>query len=204
MRAFPRLMLVLLAVLGGCLKDNGGGSDTETLSLSGIVYGGDGKPQADALVKLFPSDYNPSRPDASRLRSARTGADGGFRFEGLAGAGPYNLVSQAGPERQTAFAESLRAGPAAETLRLTLARTYFLSMHDSSYAASDSGIVYFPGTDILARCDSRSLSKVDSIPAGLRRIVAESRKGWRRDSLLVITRDSVRIEASEKGFLVIP
>lgn len=178
----------------------GGGSDTETLT--GMVATLDGLPAAGVPVKLLPSAYDPSRPDTSLIRRALTDGQGFYRFEKVDTARLWNVIAGDTSNRAWALARDLRPGSPA-SLILSPAKVLLVTLHVSGYATSDSGIAYFPGTDILARCDGRSVSKVDSVPAAARRLVIESRAGWKYDTTLA-PGDTARVKADRYQILIAP
>ena len=184
---------------------HGGGSDTETLT--GLVSTPAGAPAAGALVKLIPADYDPSHPDTARLRRMIADSAGKFRFDSLDKAQAYNLIAggagNAG-EKTWAFAGGLRAGPGSKPLALSLAKVFLFALHSDSYNVLDSGIAYFPGTDILAHCEGVKASEVDSVPMGVLRFVVESRAGWAHDTTLVSAPDTAKVAADKSGVTVSP
>jgi len=200
-----RAILAALS-LAACMfspdRQAGGGSDTETLT--GVVALADGPRAAGVPVKLIPALYDPSRPDTSRIRRALTASDGSFRFEGVDTAISWNLIAGEAGLKAWAFAGNLRAGESPGTLILSAPKVFLVSLHSSAYAAKDSGIAYFPGTDIIARCDAVSVSRLDSVPAGATRIVIESRAGWKHDTTLVSVTDTAKVVADSAGLRITP
>jgi hypothetical protein len=194
LRRFP---WILGFVLGACIGDHGGGSDTETLT--GTVLSSGGTPLAGARVKLFPSDHDPRQP-AAAPRIALTDAAGGFRFQDMPPAARYNLLAGDAPNGW-AFAESLRVDTGSHTLTLASPRTFLVTLLGDVYPSRDTGWVSFPGTDILAHCDGVAATRIDSIPHGVRRIVVESNAGWSHDTVLVNIGDTLRIEANRQGVI---
>lgn len=203
MHTFRPLGLALLLLLGGCLFDQGG-SDTETLSVSGQLVKR-GFPQANGVVKLIPADYNPSQLQPNRIRTTHTDASGKFKFENLEKNVDYNLLAESRVgERQFAFSGNLRAGRTGEVLILEPARVYHISLHKSRYEDLDSGIAYFPGTDILARCNGIIPTLIDSVPVSLRHMVVSSRAGWKHEGLMTLDADTVNVEADSTGMWFLP
>jgi hypothetical protein len=180
----------------------GGGSDTETLT--GLVLSPDATPAAHALVKLLPADYDPSHPDTARIRRAITDDSGHFRFEKLDSGQSYNLIAGKAVEKSWALAAGLKAGKDTTRLSLALAKVFLFSLHAGGYQKADSGIAYFPGTDILARCDGVHASQVDSVPMGALRFVVESRAGWAHDTTLISIGDTAKVDATKNGVTVGP
>jgi hypothetical protein len=173
----------------------GGGSQTETLT--GFAYSPSGERLPGIRVKLFPSGYDPSQPDTSLLRQAVTDDSGRFAFTRLDTAAFYNLIAGQPAQRLWAYAESLQTRPVDRPLTLGLASIVMVDLHSSgTYGLRDSGIAYFPGTDILARCDGSSPARVDSIPAGLRNLILRSRAGWEQRVEVPRDADSVFVRAS--------
>ena len=144
----------------------GGGSQTETLT--GQVLSDAGVPLPGIRVELLPSGYDPSQPGGADIRTIDTDDSGRFAFDSLDTADFYNVIAGAPALRQWAYAESLQTRPDPRPIALSLASTFLITLHkDGAYSPTDSGIAYFPGTDILARCDGRTTAQVDSIPYGL-------------------------------------
>jgi hypothetical protein len=183
--------------LAACLAANdGGGSDTETLS--GIVTDANGAAAAGARVKLLPAGYDPSRSGPGAIRETVTGADGAFRFGGVDPGQAWNVIVADAPRATWAFARGLRPGGTAHPLSLGRPKVFNFSMHSTTYAYRDSGIAYFPGTDILARCNGITAATVDSVPPGALRFVVESRSGWKHDTTLAAVADSVDVHADKE------
>lgn len=203
-------MVVLALVFISCLSEgeqppkhipDGGGSDTETLT--GFVTSGDGLAAIGVPVKLLPSSFDPSLADTATLRRTLTDSLGRFRFVGVDSTQGWNLIA-GDPMRKTwSFATEKRAGDSV-ALTLSPAKVMLVTLHSSTYSASDSGIAFFPGTDILTRCDGRTASRIDSIPAGASRLVLISRAGWRHDTTLVNLGDTTRVRADRDRVLITP
>lgn len=173
----------------------GGGSQTETLT--GYAFSPTGERLPGIRVKLFPSGYDPSRPDTSALRQTVTDDSGRFAFTRLDTSAHYNLIAGQPALRLWAYAESLQTRPGDRPLTLGLASVVMVDLHTSTgYATRDSGIAYFPGTDILALCDGRTAARVDSIPSGLRNLVLRSRAGWQHQVAVPQNTDSVLVVAN--------
>jgi hypothetical protein len=181
---------------------NTGGSDTETLT--GFVSGADGSALPGIPVKLLPASYDPSHPEPALIRRVLTDTAGKFSFAKVDTAMLWNVIAGDSARKSWALAQGLRPGPAAAPLSLSLGKVFLISLHTSAYAIRDSGIAYFPGTDILTRCDAMSVSKVDSVPAGATRFVIESRAGWKYDTTLAVPGDTARVRADRNQFLVAP
>ncbi|MBW8889789.1 MAG: hypothetical protein JF616_18680 [Fibrobacteres bacterium] len=201
-RAVLAALALAACVLSPDRQARGGGSDTETLS--GLVTGATGAPAAAVQVKLIPAGYDPSRPDTTLIRRTLTGSDGSFRFEKVDTSIAWNLIAGESALKSWAFAGALRAGGSRHALALSEPKVFLVSLHSAAYAAKDSGIAYFPGTDILARCDAISVSRLDSVPAGASRIVIESRAGWKHDTTLVAVADTARVVADSAGIRITP
>ncbi|HKP95860.1 MAG TPA: carboxypeptidase-like regulatory domain-containing protein [Fibrobacteria bacterium] len=217
-RAWPSLLLALCLPLftAGCLhpaeEDGtvsgtgkpalGGGSDSETLT--GAVSAPDGSPAVGALVKLIPAAYDPSHPDTALIRRAVTDDSGAFRFGKLDSAASYNVIVGKATEKSWAFMGGLKPGPERKPLALSLAKVFFFSMHAEGYEKQDSGIAYFPGTDILARCGGITASQVDSVPMGVLHFVVMSRAGWQHDTTLTMAADTTKVSAGKSRLILLP
>lgn len=179
----------------------GGGSDTETLT--GLVSGTDGSPQAGIPVKLLPASYDPSHPVPALIRRALTDATGKFSFDKVDTALAWNVIAGDTARKAWALSGGLRPGHPA-SLTLAEAKVLLVILHVSGYTTADSGIADFPGTDILTRCNGQSESAVDSVPAGALRFVVESRAGWKYDTTLAIAADTARVKADRNQILILP
>jgi hypothetical protein len=175
----------------------GGGSDTETLT--GLVSLETGAPAARVGVKLVSPGYDPSRPDPDSLRFTLTDDSGAFKFTGLDSARRYNIIAGIGSQRAWAYSMTQRTGKDRKLLSLSRGIIFMVSLEYPSYSKKDSGIAYFPGTDILIRCNGVSPTKVDSIPEGVNHVVIASKAGWSHDSTFVIYQDSVDLKADKDG-----
>jgi hypothetical protein len=205
---FLRTWLAAAALLiAACIFEEdkavkGGGSDTE--SLTGIVSTPDGFPAVAALVKLIPAAYDPSDPDPALIRRTVTDDSGRFRFEELDSTARYNLIAGKAGDKSWAFAGALKPGPGSRPLALGPAKVFLFSMHAEGYQTRDSGVAYFPGTDILAHCDGVTAAPVDSVPLGALRFVVASRAGWRQDTTLAAAADTTKVRASKSGLMLFP
>lgn len=202
----PLAALCLAACLAsdpqrGSNPEEGGGSDTETLT--GFVSGTDGSAKPGVAVKLLPSSYDPSHPDPTLIRRALTDSSGKFSFAKVDTTLSWNVIAGDSAGKSWALAQGLRPGPAAAPLTLSLGKVFLISLHAPSYETLDSGIAYFPGTDILTHCNGTAVSRVDSVPAGASRFVIESRAGWKYDTT-VVAADTARIEADKDRILILP
>lgn len=194
----------LSMLLAACLLQEGGGSDTETLT--GSVSLPAGAPAAGTMVKLIPNDYDPSHPQDSRILRSLTDADGRFRFEKLEKGKVYNVIAGNTAGHAWAYAAGALPGGEPNALTLSQAKVFLFDLHAENYQRADSGIAYFPGTDILTRCDGVSFSKVDSVPHGALRFVVESRAGWAHDTTLASASiiDTAKIFATRNGVVLNP
>jgi hypothetical protein len=189
-------LVALILLLAACVSDPGGGSDTETLT--GVVLMQNGTRKPDAIVKLFPADYDPRRPSSFQVRTTVSDDSGRFRFTGV-GKRYYNLIAVGKTKLHVAYRGNVQAGPEDHVLRTGPMRVFIISLYDERNQPTESGTFYFPGTDIMARCDGVKPAVVDSVPYGLDRVVVESRSGWRHDTDLAWIGDTVAIEAFPDG-----
>ena len=180
---FPVLLaaLSLLASGSGCLfSDSGhGGSDTETLT--GVLLAPDGRPAANARVRLVPAAYDPVRPAPGHVREARTDAGGRYGFPKAPSDGRYNLIAADAQDDHALYRGGLPADTLPDTLRLSAAWVLYISLHGDVYQAADSGKAWFPGTDILVHCDGDAATRLPGVPRGMEAMVIESRAGWRHE-----------------------
>jgi hypothetical protein len=182
--------------------EEGGGSDTETLT--GFVNGADGSPLPGVPVKLLPAAYDPSHPDPTLIRRVLTDATGKFSFAQVDTALSWNVIAGDSASKAWALAQGLRPGPMPTPLTLSLGKVFLVNLHSSGYGRGDSGIAYFPGTDILTHCNGITSSLVDSVPSGANRIIVESRAGWTHDTTLAILADTVRVLADRIRINIMP
>lgn len=190
--------------LSACIFHEGGGSDTETLT--GTVSLPAGAPAARTMVKLIPIDYDPSQPDDSRIRRTLTDDAGRFNFGKLEKGGTYNVIAGNTLEKTWALAKGVLPGTKNKALVLAQAKVFLFDLHAENYQRADSGVAYFPGTDILTRCDGLRASRVDSVPAGALRFVVESRLGWAHDTTLASASviDTAKVLATKNGVVLNP
>jgi hypothetical protein len=183
-----------LLSLSGCMfQAVQGGSDTETFT--GLLLTPEGKPAAGARVRLIPSDYDPTRPDSARIRVAVTDRRGRYTFPRTESAGSYNLLA-AGNKAGALFREALSPDSLPDTLRLDTARVIRLGMYEDSFYTYEPGQAWFPGTDILVRCEADSAMVMDLVPRNLNNLVLEGSHGWRHDYTIEIPGDSLSIQAN--------
>jgi hypothetical protein len=182
-------------------KVAGGGSDAETLT--GLISSPMGQPSARTLVKLIPADYDPSHPDTARIRRAMTDDSGHFRFEKLEKGRAYNVIAGNAEEKSWVMSSGLTAGPERKALTLALAKVVLFSLHSDGYISRDSGVAYFPGTDIFTRCNGVTASVVDSVPFGALRFVVESRAGWKHELTVISLEDTTDVVAGKDGLILV-
>jgi hypothetical protein len=215
--ALRALVLALTLVCNGCMPTPeadtppavkpGGASDTETLTaetLSGSVRDGSAAPAAHVALKLIPEDYDPRHPDTASIRRTISDDTGGFAFTKVDTTRTYNLIAGDAPAKKWALASGIRPDGTPRALSLSLAKVFLFSMHSETYSRADSGIAFFPGTDILAHCDGAKASKVDSVPAEALRFIVESRAGWQHDTTLAAAADTTRVSAGKSRLILIP
>jgi hypothetical protein len=199
---FRRPAILGLALIAAACMPQGGGSDTETLT--GSVSLRSGAPAAGAIVKLIPAGYDPVRPDGTPIRKTLADASGNFRFADLDAGRTFNVIAGTPGDKAWAFAGEVRAGGPGADLFLDSAKVFLISLHAKDYERADSGIAFFPGTDILARCDGVSVAAIDSVPEGVLRLVVESRAGWKHDTTLVSVGDTAQVRADRDGIVYTP
>lgn len=195
--------LLGLGLILGCMQDgggpgmqDGGGSDTETLT--GILRTAEGEPAVGARVRLIPEGFDPSGTDTSGIRTSITDAEGRYRFQAddAFKSGAYNILALSRDSGQAAFQPGVAPKALPSTLTLAKARVYFVSLHGDAYASADSGKAWLPGTDLFVRCDGRTASKLGGVPRGIDDLVLESRAGWRHDYTVTLPGDSLVIRAN--------
>lgn len=204
MRMHASAAALAALALAACLftpekSARGGGSDTETLT--GLVKGAAGAPAARVQVKLVPADYDPSRPDTARIRKAMTDSQGRFTFEKVDTAATWNVIAGDAAAKEWAMAKDLKPGSEIPPISLASAKVFRFSLHSAQYQYRDSGIAYFPGTDIFARCNGITATPVDSVPLGALRFVVASSAGWKHDTTLTSVLDSVDVKADKEKVL---
>jgi protocatechuate 3,4-dioxygenase beta subunit len=197
----------LLACLGGGTDSEtvhgGGGTDTETLT--GFVVDTRGQPLPNARIKIFSSGYDPSgNKDSHVFTTVRADSNGGFTIPKSIPNGDYRLIAADSNRNLWGTLDFLWAGDTAAHLKVQALppRLYRFALESSIYLRSDSGVAYFPGTDILAHCRSGTIESVDSVPATLNRLVIRSRAGWQHDSVLVNLPDTVTVHANVNNLII--
>jgi hypothetical protein len=181
----------------------GGGTDTETLT--GFVVDTRGQPLPHARIKIFSSDYDPAgNKDSNAFTTLRADSNGGFTIAKSTPKGDYRLIVVDSNRNLWGTLDFTWSADTTTYLKVQALppRLYRFALESSVYLKSDSGIAYFPGTDILAHCRSGSIERVDSVPAALNRLVVRSRAGWEHDSVLVNLPDSVTVHANVKTLII--
>ena len=162
-------IICCLMVMEACLFE--GGSDTETGrndtgTLEGLALDREGNPVSGVAVRLFKSGFDPFREPLSPV-TVMTDDSGKYVFENLDADSSYNLLGKREADTTRAFRANLRPGDGPDTLRLDLPVRLEMTLEyvDYPYNTLDSTTAYFPGTDILFRCDT--LTTVDTLPVGV-------------------------------------
>ncbi len=192
------------------MAPQGGGSDSETIT--GLVTLPNGKVAALSEVKLIPSDYDPSHPDEKLITKVISDSMGKFTFNTIDKNKDYNIiVKKLNSENKSQYLWGLEMkvkgslnGNKAIALQLSNSKVFLFSMHSDVYARADSGIAYFPGTDILTRCDGIVESPIDSVPSGALRFKVISRAGWQYDTTLTSALDTTKVLASRNELKLLP
>jgi hypothetical protein len=181
---------------------HGGSSDTETLT--GIVTGINGTPSIGASIKLLPANYDPSHPDTTKIRKAKTDSMGIFSFDRVDTSKVWNVIAGSTEKKSWAMVQGVKPGKGEQSLNLAMAKTFLISLHSSIYTVQDSGIAYFPGTDILVKCNGVTVSLVDTVPAEALRFIVESRSGWKHDTTFSTSSDTAKIMADSINIRITP
>ncbi|MEO6095673.1 MAG: hypothetical protein ABIW76_08325, partial [Fibrobacteria bacterium] len=142
--------------------------------------------------------------DTASIRRAITDDTGGFVFRKVDTTRTYNLIAGDAPSKKWALASGIRPDGKPRILSLSLAKVFLFSMHAETYTLADSGIAFFPGTDILTHCNGAIASKVDSVPAGALRFIVESRAGWQHDTTLAAAADTTKVSAGKSRLILVP
>ncbi len=207
---FYCLIFISGTFLTHCNFQDGGGSDAETIT--GIVTLPSGKAAALTEVKLIPSDYDPSQPGINLITKTISDSNGNFSFKAFDKNKEYNIIVKklnldGGGHYLSAQQMKIKGSNNGKTLfkiQLATSKVFLFSMHGDVYAPADSGIAYFPGTDILTHCNGIDESPIDSVPAGALRFKIVSRAGWQYDTTLTSVFDTTRVSASKSSIKLLP
>jgi|GEM_PF-2792719 len=180
MKAFHRFKAgALILLIAGCLPGgidtgmNGGSSAPQGVRLQ--IRLPSGQPAGGTGVKLFASKLDPSVSDSGILIS-ESDTQGRTSFPGLKSA-YYNAIARDTSRGLWAFAESLQVSE--KVISLTLSVPLQVEFHLLTAASRpDSGILFFPGTDILIHCKTESPCFSGDIPRGIRKAIARAASGW--------------------------
>jgi hypothetical protein len=130
----------------------GGGTIETTNGIAGSIHNSDDTPAADAVVKLFPSGYNPvTDGELSTECIDTTDAEGNYGFYRIT-SGTYSVLAR----NRLAVTGFLTKGIAVNEDSVTtipmgmLNRSGFISAEFSAGEISSPGYVYIPGTDIVS------------------------------------------------------
>lgn len=174
--------------LTGCLF--GGGSETNSLdgggleaAIAGRVVSSSGKPVEGALLKLFPSDYDPTTPGDWIVRTTLTDSSGRYAFvrssasglfdDAVAFSALYSVVVRSFDGLSWAMEDSQRVNGPFDTLRLSAPRRLEVAFQrsDSAFGIRIPGVSFVPGTDIVVRLENSDTQSIDSLPVGASRMV---------------------------------
>lgn len=183
MKTFYRLKLgIWIALLAACIPGgidtnmNEGGSSVSP-EIPVRVHFASGLPASEAEVRRVTSNFDPS-VSGSGILIRKTDTLGQAFLPGKRSV-YYNLIAHDSLTGQWAFAESLRVSEKYDTLTLTDPLRVEIHLLTAS-SQPDSGLVFFPGTDILIRCRAESPCRSGDVPRGLRKVVARAFSGWQQ------------------------
>lgn len=146
----------------------GGGTIETTNGIVGLVFKADDTPVANAIVKLFPDDYNPIIDETPGMEfTDTTDVNGTYRFSRIP-SGSYTVIAR---NRET-VTSYLRRGIAVNIDSVTsvpngtLNRSGSISTEFSTDEAAAGGYVYIPGTDIVTAVTGSGLVILADVPSG--------------------------------------
>jgi hypothetical protein len=170
---FYHLLFLVTAATVVCLQCSGtdvagGGTIETTNGIVGLVYEGDSTPAANAIVKLFPDDYDPMSGEELNLDFIdTTDASGTYRFSRIP-LGSYTVLVR---NRMT-VTSYLKRGIAVNldsviTIPVgTLNRSGSITAEFSANEAAAGGYVYIPGTDIASQVAGNGVVVLSDVPSG--------------------------------------
>jgi|GEM_PF-3873605 len=181
----------------GCL---GGGIDTFSSAdgvtgpsvIQGTVVNASGEPIGGAVVRLHPSGFDPTLPNVWLPVTDTTDSLGRYRLNAPSGTGPgarYTVTAANGAGTLTGFADSLVARDrhdVFDTVRLTAPYRVLVSFaaSDTSLGATSGGVVYVPGTDLVATL-SGFRAELPSVPERAGGVVVRFENGVRVSYTLI-------------------
>jgi hypothetical protein len=161
------LLLLIFTRCGNLTQMAGAGVETTNGCVIGSLVGENGLPDSNALVRLFPADYDPLTND-NAFPLAATNRTGSFNFNGI-DTGTYTVVAAHAGLGTKAAAYNIKV--AGDTVRLAMATMRMpgsvLIRIPEQYDTVD-GYFYIPGTGLTVTLKNASGGSVviDSVPAG--------------------------------------
>lgn len=192
---------IVLAFFSRCMQLTGGAGGETTNGIVGSVRNSDDTPAADAVVKLFPDDYDPVAGDALGVNFVDTAdTNGTYRFSRIA-SGTYTVLAR-DQEALTSFLkrditvddDSITTVPAG-----TLNISGSIAADFSSSEVAAGVYVYIPGTDISSSIGSDGSALLADIPPGTLTVVMlasddNEKQNIIRDEIVVPAGDTTAIE----------
>ena len=181
----------------------GGGTIETTNGIAGVICNIDNTPLPNAVVRLFPDDYDPVANSVGVLDTIftdTTDTSGSYHFQHVI-SGRYVVLAR-NNSAATALViwdisvdgDSVTTVPAA-----TMNRTGAIAAGFSSEGASTEGYLYIPGTDIYSRINSDGLAQLVDVPPGTLQTVIlasgdDEKRNILRDKIIITAGDTVIIE----------
>ncbi len=159
---------IVLTLTNGCSRNIAGATTETTNGIVGSIRTGDDKPAADAIVRLFPDEYDPVADSALGGRFIDTAdANGNYRFSRIA-AGKYSVLARnldaalSSMVRDIAVTDdSLTTVPAE-----TISRSGSIIADFSPGGVAAGAYVYIPGSDISSPVGSDGSALLADVPPG--------------------------------------
>ena len=168
---YLRLLPILLAglLLPDCTDNVAGAGSETTNGIIGSVRNTDDTPVPDAVVRLFPDDYNPVA-DAGRglVFTDTTDSDGRFAFRDI-GNGNFTIVARSSTLEMNAMKRGIAVADSDSVVVVdpaVLLRPGAIVADFSGTVRTAEGYVFIPGTDLYTGIDSSDIAVLGEVPSG--------------------------------------
>jgi hypothetical protein len=201
------ILLLMLLVLLQCSPQVAGAGSETTNGITGCIRHGNATPAADAVVKVFPCDYDPVISGGNGTFTDTTDSAGIFRISKIPG-GRYTVLARDADATEYLLVSDITVSDDSTTPVPTvpLCLPGFIATGFSSGTIVDSGTyLYIPGTDIFSYIGSDGRGLLDHVPAGMLTAVVlatpgNEKRNVLRQSVLVVSGDTVIVRKPEWRF----
>jgi hypothetical protein len=163
----PAALLLAATRCGNLTQLAGAGVETTNGCMVGTLVRENGLPDSNALVKLFPAEYDPLTNN-NTIPFTATDSAGRFKFIGI-DTGTYTIVAaHTGLGIKAAVYKIMVAGDTVRLATATMRPPGTIQIRIPEQYDTVDGYFYIPGTGLIVSLKSASIGAViiDSVPAG--------------------------------------